>query len=93
MSRKTACDLFDKGARPTSLHVRVTPKAKSARIIKETAENQSDYYKVYVTVAAEDGKANKAVIALLADALDLPKSALAISHGLTSREKIIQIKP
>lgn len=93
MSKKNTCNLFDKEARPTSLHVRVTPKAKSARITREISENHTEYYKVYVTVAPEDGKANKAVIELLADALGLPKSALTISHGLTSREKIIQIQP
>lgn len=93
MSRKTACDLFNKETLPTSLHVRVTPKAKSARITKESSDSHSEYYKVYVTVAAESGKANKAVIELLAKALGLPKSALSISHGLTNREKIIQIKP
>ena len=73
--------------------MRVTPKAKSARITKETSDDEQEYYKVYVTVAPEDGKANKAVIELLAKALDLPKSTLSISHGLTSRDKIIQITP
>lgn len=86
-------DLFKKGeALPASLRVRVTPKAKAARIRKEIAEDGSTYYKIYVTVVAEDGKANKAVIKLLAKALGLPQSALTITHGLTSKDKMIQIK-
>lgn len=79
-------------AAPTLLRVRVTPKAKAARISQETAEDGTLYYRVYVTVVPEDGKANKAVIELLAKALRLPKSALTITHGLTSRDKLIQIK-
>ena len=84
-------DLFDYKAPPSRLHVRVTPKAKSARIKKEIAEDGSTLYKVDVTVVPEDGKANKAVIVLLSKALGVPKSALTITHGLTSRDKIIEI--
>lgn len=76
---------------PTILRVRVTPKAKAARIIEDIAEDGSPYYRVYVTVVPEDGKANKAVIELLAKTLRVPKSALTITHGLTSRDKLIQI--
>lgn len=84
-------DLFDYKNLPTTLRVRVTPKAKSARIKKEITEDGSALYKVYVTVVAEDGKANEAVIKLLADALDVPKSALTITRGFSSRDKVIQI--
>lgn len=85
-------DLPQDKQRLESLHVRVTPKAKSARVKKEVSEDGEVYYKVYVTVVAENGKANKAVIELLADELGLPKSALTIIRGLTSREKIIKIR-
>lgn len=78
---------------PTILRVRVTPKAKAARIKQEHAEDGSLFYRVYVTVVAEDGKANQAVIALLAKALHVPKSSLTITHGLTSRDKLIRIRP
>lgn len=84
-------DLFQAQEQPALLHVRVTPKASSARIKREVSEEGVVFYKVYVTVVAEDGKANKAVIELLAKALGLPKSSLTITHGFTSREKIIKI--
>jgi len=71
--------------------VRVTPKAKSARVKREIDEKGGVYYKVYVTTAPEDGKANKAVIALLAKELGVPKSSLTIVRGLTSRDKLLQI--
>lgn len=81
--------LFDPDNLPDVLQVRVTPKAKAARIVKETAEDGGTLYKVYVTVVPEDGKANMAVIALLAKAMGVPKSSLAITRGLTSRDKTV----
>ena len=47
---------------------------------------------VDVTVAPEDGKANKQVIKLLAKELGLPKSNLAIIRGHTSRDKTCLIE-
>jgi uncharacterized protein (TIGR00251 family) len=47
--------------------------------------------KAQVTAPAEDGKANAAVIELLAAAWKLPKSAFAVTRGATSRDKIISI--
>jgi uncharacterized protein len=84
-------DLFDYPNPPDVLRVKVTPKAKSERIKKEIAADGSVIYKVYVTALPEDGKANEAVIKLLAKTLGIAKSALSITHGLTSREKTIKI--
>jgi len=71
--------------------VRVTPKASSNRIKIEELPDGSTRYKVYVTVAAEDGKANEAVLRLLAKALGLPKSTLVIIRGKSNQNKIIRI--
>lgn len=84
-------DLFDCQNPPTLLRVKVTPKASAERIKKEVAADGSALYKVYVTAAPEDGKANEAVIKLLAKALGVAKSSLTITHGLTSREKTIRV--
>lgn len=84
-------DLFDYQNPPQIMHIKVTPKAKRERIKKEVNAEGSVIYKVYVTAAPEDGKANKAVIKLLAKELGLAKSSLTITHGLTSREKIIKV--
>lgn len=50
-----------------------------------------DTLKLSVTVAPEKGKANQAVITVLAEALDLPRSALRIVRGETSPNKTLQI--
>jgi uncharacterized protein len=70
--------------------VRVTPNAATNRIQAQQVDN-SWVIRVYVTAIAEDGKANDAVIKLLAKALNIPKSSLTITRGLTSRNKTLTI--
>ncbi len=47
--------------------------------------------KVCVTQVAEKGKANKAIISLLAKALDIPRRQIQLQSGTTSSEKIFLI--
>ena len=75
---------WDDAGRAT-LPVRVTPKASANRIRIEERDGENQRVHVDVTVAPEDGKANKQVIKLLR----MPKSALTIKHGFTNRDKII----
>jgi uncharacterized protein (TIGR00251 family) len=44
-----------------------------------------------VTAPAEDGKANKAVIELLAATWRMPKSAFEIARGAANRDKVFSI--
>lgn len=66
--------------------VRVTPKAAADRIVEENGQ-----LRVYVTTAPEDGKANKAVIALLAKHWGVAKSRLSVVQGITGRDKVILV--
>lgn len=70
-----------------TLAVRVTPKAARNRV--EEAEGG---LRAYVTVVPEDGKANKAVVKLLAHALGVPKSRLELVRGATSRDKLFRLE-
>ncbi len=47
--------------------------------------------KVRVRVAPEGGAANAAVVALLAKALELPRSAVRVAAGQTARIKRLEI--
>ncbi len=78
---------WDDSGRAT-LPIRVTSKASANRIRIEQ-HPAGPRVRVDVTVAPEDGKANKQVIKLLAKELRMPKSALTIKHGFTNRDKII----
>lgn len=83
-------DLFNQDI-PELLEIRVTPKASSNRIKIEYKPDGSRLYKIYVTAIAEDGKANKAVIELLAKELKISKSFIEIIKGLKCRDKIVKI--
>lgn len=48
---------------------------------------------VRTTAPPEDGKANDAVLRLLAKALDRPVSTLELVRGATSRNKLIRLMP
>ena len=47
--------------------------------------------KLDLMAAPVDGKANQACIEFLAEALHLPRSALVIASGQTSRNKVIRV--
>lgn len=65
------------------LHVRVQPKARKNAVVGWRGEA----LRVTVTAAPEDGKANRAVMDLLADALAVPVSSISLVRGATSRDK------
>ncbi|MBB4168327.1 hypothetical protein FHX09_002166 [Rhizobium sp. BK538] len=54
------------------------------------AEGKS-HLKVRVTAVPEKGKANKALVALVAKSLGVAKSSVRIASGDTSRKKILRI--
>lgn len=74
-----------------TLEVKVTPKSSANYIKVEHIDDVTKLIRVYVTVAAEGGKANNEVIKLLAKELGLPKSRLQIFKGHKTRNKIIKI--
>jgi uncharacterized protein (TIGR00251 family) len=59
---------------------------------KEEMTKQGDVYIVRIREAPVEGKANEAVIRLVAERFRVPKSAVKIVSGLTSRNKIIEIR-
>lgn len=74
------------------LRVRVTPRASADRIGAVVADESGEgWLQVAVTAVPEDGKANKAVIALLAKRWKLPKSSLEVVRGATDRRKTLDI--
>ncbi len=79
----------DRGVR---LAVRLTPKAGRAGFggIALAADGGA-YVKAGVTAPAEGGKANRALIKLLARQLRLPPSDMHIASGAKARQKSIQI--
>jgi len=75
------------------LFFKLAPKARADRLagLEETAGRRLRL-KVAVTAPPEKGKANAALIALLAKRLGLAKSRLSIASGTAHREKTIRIE-
>lgn len=74
------------------LFVRVTPGAGRNAIAGTAADAAGQkFLKVMVTAAPENGKANAAVVKLLAKTWKLPKSAISVVSGETARRKTLEI--
>ncbi|WP_105423398.1 DUF167 domain-containing protein [Neorhizobium sp. T25_27] len=74
------------------LAIRLTPNSgRNAVEGMEIAADGEVFLKARVTAVPEDGKANKALILLLADTFRLPKSSISILSGETARKKILRI--
>jgi uncharacterized protein len=74
------------------LAVRLQPGAGKAWVgAPATRADGGEALKVWVTAAPEGGKANAALIALLAKTWRLPKGAFEIVSGRTSRNKTLLV--
>jgi uncharacterized protein len=69
----------------------ITAKAASGKNFVQKDDDM--HYTVWTTAIPEKGKANDAILSLLADFLDIPKSRLQITAGLTGRTKTIRVEP
>jgi len=74
------------------LRLKVQPKARHEGIAGWTPDPDGMALKLSVGAPPEDGKANAAVIALLAKALGVAKSAISVVSGATDRRKLVEIR-
>ncbi|EXI75229.1 MAG TPA: DUF167 domain-containing protein [Candidatus Accumulibacter phosphatis] len=70
-----------------SLTVHVQPGAKRS----EVAGEHGDALKIRLVAAAIDGRANAALVDLVAQRLDVPRTAVVIRSGQTSRRKLLLV--
>jgi uncharacterized protein (TIGR00251 family) len=70
------------------LQLRVSPGAGRSAVVGR----HGDGWKVRVAARAEDGKANDALVRLLADTLALPVRSVRIVSGHTSRDKTVALE-
>lgn len=73
--------------------LRVTPKASADRV-RGVALDEAGvaWLQVAVTAVPEDGRANKAVTALLAKRWRVPKSSIEVVQGTTDRRKTLLVR-
>ncbi len=70
-----------------SLRLKVTPSASRDAVVGW----QGDVLRVHVRAPAQRGKANDAVLRLLAAALGVERRRLRIVRGETSRQKVVSV--
>jgi uncharacterized protein YggU (UPF0235/DUF167 family) len=80
---------FDPVTARLILHIHARPNAKTTA----AAGLYGDALKINIAAPAVDDKANAALIAWLAIALGLPRSALRLKSGATARRKVIEAQP
>ncbi|KAI0870480.1 DUF167-domain-containing protein [Hypoxylon argillaceum] len=91
MSARAAISLVKQKSSADILQLRchVRPGASKAR--EGVVDITDEVVELCVSAPPQDGKANKAVLEVLSEALGMPKSDLQITHGLKSRDKTISL--
>jgi hypothetical protein len=74
------------------VRLKVQPKARRNAILDVGPDREGMALRVAVNAPPEDGKANAAVIALLAEAFDVAKAAVSVVAGATDRRKLVEIR-
>ena len=73
------------------MKTRVTVKVRTGAPVTKFAGEYGEGWKLQVAAPPVDGKANAAVCALMASATGVPKSAVSVVRGSTSRDKRVRI--
>jgi uncharacterized protein (TIGR00251 family) len=76
-----------KGEQPIRLRLRVSPGAARTELVGR----HGSAWKVRVSAAPERGRANDAVVELLARRLRVPRSSLSVVSGRTGRDKVVEL--
>jgi uncharacterized protein len=69
------------------LRLRVMPGSARAAVVGR----HGDAWKVRVTAPAERGRANEAVVSLLAESLGVRTPDVRVVAGLTARDKVVEL--
>jgi uncharacterized protein (TIGR00251 family) len=72
----------------TRVRVRVSPGARRGGVTGRVGE----VWKLRVAAPAEGGRANEAVVRLLADTMDVPRRSVSLVSGHTARDKVVELE-
>ena len=72
----------------TRLRIRVSPGARRTELVGR----QGEAWKIRVAVPPERGRANDAVLKLLAERLRVPAAGLTLVAGASSRDKVFELR-
>ena len=72
----------------TRVRVRVSPGARRGGVAGRVGE----VWKLRVTAPAEGGRANDAVVRLLADTMEVPRRSISLVSGHAARDKVVELE-
>ena len=75
------------GEESTRLRLRVTPGARRAAVVGR----HGDAWKVNVAARPEHGRANDALVELLAQTLAVPRGRVSLISGHGARDKVVEV--
>ncbi len=85
-------DPFAAASGGVRVRIRLTPKSSANRITTVAADGDGNgFIKAMVTAAPEAGKANGALIRMLAKEWKLARSTFEVIHGKTDRNKTVLV--
>lgn len=82
---RTWCSALPGGVR---LAVQITPNAKKTEVLGVL----DDALKLKLQAQPIEGRANEALVRYLAEVLAVPRSAVTITHGHTSKRKLVEVQ-
>jgi uncharacterized protein len=86
-----ACDVRHTLERVTFVSTRVRLRVSPGSSRAEIVGRHGDAWKVRVTAAPEQGRANAALVRLLADTLGVPRDAVTVVSGHGGRDKVVEL--
>lgn len=72
---------------PSLIHIKVVPKARMEKV-----ETRDGTYKVWVKEPAAEGRANEAVVRVLAEYFNVRQQDVRILRGLKGRSKTVIVR-
>ena len=77
--------------REMKIRCKIKPNSKKGNLIQKSQDENGEFFEIFVREPAIEGKANLAVIKLLANEFDVSKSRVSLKTGTKSRFKIFEI--
>jgi len=74
-----------------TLNVRITTRSAQDKVLG-WATFEREQLLVRVTAPPADGLANAALIRILAESLDIPKSSVSLIRGFKAKEKVLSLR-
>ena len=74
------------------IRCKIKPNSKKGNLIKKSQDESGEFFEIFIREPAIEGKANLAVIKLLAEEFGVSKSRVSLKTGAKSRFKIFEIE-